>query len=200
MSSTVSQPPLNPTPGPGRARLKQLAIGALLVSLGAVAATAMVRESRQSAATPAEVAGGAFTGHQQRPAFSAEEENYAAALWPVHEQVKTTAVKMTFTGLSYKMGEIDGASVKNRVSPLVKAFREAYGTAAKLRAPPSLESQHQTYLNALKQYQSASEQMVKIAGDGRDEHLIAAQKLSFAASEDLLRVGDVLWPAEFKPN
>ncbi len=200
MSSTVSQTPLNTTPGPGRTRLKQLAIGALLVGLGAVAATAMVRESRQPAATPAEVAGGAFTGHQQRPAFSAEEENYAAALWPVHEQVKTTAVKMTFTGLSYKMGEIDGASVKNRVSPLSKAFRDAYGTAAKLKVPPSLQPQHQTYLNALKQYQSASEEMVKIAGDGKDAHLVQAQKLSFAAAEDLLRVGDVLWPAEFKPN
>jgi len=29
---------------------------------------------------------------------------------------------------------------------------------------------------------------------------VLAQKLSFAAAEDLLRVGDVLWPAEFKPN
>jgi len=42
--------------------------------------------------------------------------------------------------------------------------------------------------------------MVKIAGDGKDAHLVQAQKLSFAAAEDLLRVGDVLWPAEFKPN
>jgi len=66
--------------------------------------------------------------------------------------------------------------------------------------PPSLQSQHQTYLNALKQYQSASEEMAKVAGDGKDEHLVKAQKLSFAAAEDLLRVGDVLWPAEFKPN
>jgi hypothetical protein len=199
MSSTVSQTPLNTTPGAGRARLKQLAIGALLVGLGAVAATAMVRESRQPAA-PAEVVGNAFTGNQQRPAFSAAEESYAAALWPVHEQVKSNAVKMTFTGLSYKMGEIDRTSVKNRVSPLAKAFREAYGTAAKLKVPTSLQPQHQIYLSALKQYQSASEEMARIAGDGKDEHLIAAQKLSFAASEELLRVGDVLWPGEFKPN
>lgn len=192
---------MNTTPGAGRARrLKQVAIGALLVGLGAVAATAMVRESRQTAPAPAEVAGGAYTGQQQRPAFSAAEENYAAALWPVHEQVKTNAVKMTFTGLSYKMGEIDGASVKNRVTPLAKGFRDAYGAAAKLKVPASLEPQHQTYLNALKQYQNASEEMVKIAGDGKDAHLVKAQKLSFAAAEDLLRVGDVLWPAEFKPN
>ena len=195
MSSTV-----NATPAVARIKLKQLAIGALLVGLGAVAAIAMVRETRQATSATAEAAGGAFTGHQQRPAFSAEEENYAAALWPVHEQVKSNAVRMTFTGLSYKMGEIDRASVKDRVNPLVKAFREAYGAAAKLKAPASLEQQHQTYLNALKQYESASEEMIKVAGDGRDEHLVKAQKLSFAAAENLLRVGDVLWPAEFRPN
>jgi len=194
MSATVDATANSPRWG-----LKQLAIGALLVGLGAVAAIAMVRETRQ-APTPAEAAGGAFTGHQERPAFSAEEESYAAALWPVHEQVKTNAVKMTFTGLSYKMGEIDRGSVKGRVTPLVKAFREAYGTAAKLKVPASLQSQHQTYLGALKQYQNASEEMVKIAADGKEEHLLNAQKLSYAAAEDLLRVGDVLWPAEFKPN
>ena len=42
--------------------------------------------------------------------------------------------------------------------------------------------------------------MVKIAGDGKEEHLVNAQKMSFAAAEGLLRVGDVLWPGEFKPN
>ena len=118
----------------------------------------------------------------------------------MHEQVKNYAVKMTFAGLSYKMGEIDRGALKSRVSPLTREFRDAYGAAAKLKVPPSLERQHQTYLEALKQYQSASEEMVKIAGDGKEEHLVNAQKLSFAAAENLLRVGDVLWPAEFKPN
>jgi len=42
--------------------------------------------------------------------------------------------------------------------------------------------------------------MVKVARDGKDEHLVHAQKLSYAAAEDLLRVGDLLWPGEFKPN
>lgn len=183
-----------------RSRLKQVAIAAVLIALGGIAATAMVREARQHTPSPAEAAGGAFTGHQERPAFSAAEEGYAAALWPVHEEVKANAVKMTFTGLSYKMGEINGASVKSRVAPLAKAFRDAYAAAAKIKAPASLEQQHQTYLAALKEYVDASDEMVKIAGDGRDDHLVKAQKLSFAAAENLLRVGDVLWPAEFKPN
>jgi hypothetical protein len=195
MSSTV-----HGTTPLARIGIKQLAIGALLVGLGALAAIAVVRETRQVSPAPAEAAGGAFAGHQQRPAFSAEEENYAAALWPVHEQVKSNAVKMTFTGLSYKMGDIDRVTVKERVNPLVKAFKDAYGAAAKLKAPASLALQHETYLNALRQYESASQEMVKVAGDGKESHLVLAQKLSFAAAEDLLRVGDVLWPAEFKPN
>jgi hypothetical protein len=64
MSSTV-----NATPHAARFGLKQLAIGALLVGLGAVAAVAMVRESRQGAPAAAQAAGGAFTGHQGAPSI-----------------------------------------------------------------------------------------------------------------------------------
>jgi hypothetical protein len=183
---------------------KQLAIGGLLVCLGALAAFAVVHEVRKPAATPAAAAalaaGGAYTGNQARPALSAAEESYAASLWPIHSQVKTTAVQMTFTGLSYKMGDIDRKAVKERVTPLIKVFRDAREQAAQLRAPPSMEAEQKKYLVALKMYEDASAEMVKVAQDGKDDHLIAAQKLSYAASEDLLRVGDALWPGEFKPN
>ena len=59
---------------------------------------------------------------------------------------------------------------------------------------------HERYLAALASYETASEEMVKTARDGRDEHLIQAQGMSFRASEDTLRVGDVLWPGEYKPH
>lgn len=144
--------------------------------------------------------GGAFAGHQERPALSAEEESYAAALWPVHEQIKTSAVRMTFAGLSYKLGDIDRTVVKDRVLPLTKVFRDARSQASHLKVPASLEKQHELYLGALKLYEDASVEMVKIARDGRDEHLINAQKMSYAADEDSLRVGDALWPGEYKPN
>jgi hypothetical protein len=42
--------------------------------------------------------------------------------------------------------------------------------------------------------------MVKVAKDGKVEHLIVAQSMSQRAAEDLLKVGDVLWPSEHKPN
>ena len=144
--------------------------------------------------------GGAFAGHQERPALSAEEESYAVALWPVHEQIKTSAVQMTFAGLSYKLGDIDRMAVKDRVLPLTKVFRDARSQASQLKVPASLQKQHELYLGALKLYEDASVEMVKIARDGRDEHLMNAQRMSYAASEDSLRVGDALWPGEYKPN
>ena len=183
---------------------KQLAIGGLLLCLGAVAAFAVVHETRKSAPSPAAAAamaaGGAYAGHQERPALSPAEESYAADLWAIHSRVKTTAVQMTFAGLSYKMGDIDRKAVKQQVTPLIKVFRDAHAQAAQLKAPPSMEAEQKRYLGALQMYEDASVEMVKVAQDGKDDHLVAAQKLSYAASEDLLRVGDALWPGEFKPN
>ena len=190
---------------PSRFGFKQVAIGASLLCLGALVAYAVVHEQRKSSAplaarADAVAAGGAYTGHQERPALSAAEEGYAAGLWPIHEQVKNSAVQMTFTGLSYKMGDIDRNAVKERVAPLIKVFREARASASQLKAPPSMEVQQKQYLGALKMYEDASAEMVKVAQDGKDDHLVTAQKLSYAAAEDLLRVGDALWPGEFKPN
>jgi hypothetical protein len=42
--------------------------------------------------------------------------------------------------------------------------------------------------------------MVKLETDSKIEHLVTAQKMSYVASEDLLKVEDVLWPGEHKPN
>ncbi len=47
---------------------------------------------------------------------------------------------------------------------------------------------------------TSSAEMMKGAAENRDELLIAAQDMSFRASEDLLRVGDVLWPGEYRPH
>jgi hypothetical protein len=56
------------------------------------------------------------------------------------------------------------------------------------------------YSDAVRLYQQSAAEMVRVAGDGRDEHLVAAQPLSMEASEKLLKVGDILWPSEYKPN
>jgi hypothetical protein len=191
---------LNSTANPSRFSLRQIAIAAVLVCLGALAAVAMVRETRQSPKTAAETAGGAYAGHQERPALTAEEEAYAVALWPIHESVKANAVRMTFTGLSYKMKDIDRAAVQTQVAPLTKVFREARAKAGQLKVPATMADQHSRYVDALRLYENAAVEMAKISQDGSEAHLVKAQKMSFAASESLLQVGDALWPGEFKPN
>jgi hypothetical protein len=42
--------------------------------------------------------------------------------------------------------------------------------------------------------------MIKVAVDGRDAHLIEAQVMSERASGLTLKVGETLWPGEYKPN
>jgi len=183
--------------------LKQIVIGLLLIALGAVAALAVVREAARSSSGSSPInatAGSAYAGTAVRPARTAAEEKYAADLWTIHETVQASAVNMTFAGLSYKMGDSDKAAVKSKVAPLTKAFQDAQVKFDALQVPASLQKQHEQYAEALKLYKSASTEMVKVAQDGKDEHLIKAQAMSYNASENLLRVGDVLWPGEHRPN
>jgi len=181
--------------------LKQIALGLLLVGLGALAALAVLREMARSPSSAATApAASAYAGTVSRPARTAAEEKYAADLWAIHEGVKASAVKMTFAGLSYKMGDTDKTAVKTKVTPLTKVFEDAQAKLDALEAPASLQKQHDQYAEALKLYKSASLEMVKVAQDGKDEHLIKAQAMSYNASENLLRVGDVLWPGENRPN
>ena len=46
---------------------------------------------------------------------------------------------------------------------------------------------------------SASE-MALVSDDGRDDHLVRAHPLSTEAGVILLKVGNELWPTEYKPN
>jgi hypothetical protein len=129
-----------------------------------------------------------------------EEEAYAAALWPVHSEVKLAAVRMIFAGMNYKTGGADAASVREKVQPLTTTFQAAASRVRRMQAPPSLAEAHQSYLEALALYVAASKEMIKVADDGRDEHLVIAQQNSERASLALLKLSDVLWPGEYKPN
>jgi hypothetical protein len=56
------------------------------------------------------------------------------------------------------------------------------------------------YLAALALFETASAEMIKVSEDGKIDHLMEALVMSQRAAEDLLKVGDVLWPGEHKPN
>ena len=174
-----------------------LLLGGIIVVLLAVVAYAVQREF---AAQPAGNTAAPAVSSVPARALSAEEEAYAAALWSIHREVKLAALGMTFAGIAYKTDSQDRATLQAKVEPLTQVFRTAIADARALEVPVSVRDVHERYLGALASYETASEEMVQTAQDGRDEHLIEAQGMSFRASEDTLRVGDVLWPGEYKPH
>lgn len=179
----------------GVVAVKTVAIGITLSLLLMLAGYAWLRESRAPAPQPS-----AWTDEPQRAALSPAEEAYAAALWQIHAQVKQDAVRMTFAGLYYKMGEIDRAGVKRRVAPLLSGFIQAQGRTRRLSPPGSMLKFHDEYLQAIRLYVDASREMLRITEDADEGHLRSAQGKTQQASELLLKVGDVLWPGEYKPN
>lgn len=136
----------------------------------------------------------------ERRAFSAEEEAYSLALWRIHDKVKTSAVQLSFAGLSYKLKEIDGAGIKAKIAPQLEIYRTARADIAKLKAPASMAELHGSYDQAVQLYEQASLEMLKIATDGNEQHLLNAHSGTNTAATLLMKVGSELWPGEFKPN
>lgn len=180
------------------AAFKGFGLGALIVGLAALAAVAALRET--AGPKQKQAAANSVFGPSERPAMTAAEEAYAHALWPIHAQVKQNAVKMTFAGLAYKMGDIKRTVVKDRVAPLTPAFDASLSQANKLKVPASMQGLHREYVDAIRLYRDSSVTMIRVAADGRDGHLIEAQDMSTKAAGLTLKVGETLWPGEYKPN
>ena len=182
-----------------RPKANTLGLWALLAALAAFAAFAGLRELRGTAAEPiAPAAPHAFAA--RRPSQSPADERFSQALWSIHADVRTAAVRMTFAGLAYKMGNGDGSSVSAKVAPLIDVFRQAESQLLALDGPASMQDTRARYVGALQLYQQASQEMIKVAQDGNDAHLLKAQEMSEQASGILLEVGEQLWPGEIKPN
>jgi hypothetical protein len=176
--------------------------GALLLAGVIVVLTAVVGYAlqRELARQPADDVAEPVAAADPIRVLSADEEAYAAALWPIHRDAKVTAISMTFAGITYKTNGRDANRLEAEVTPLAQRFRAAIAQAETLEVPASIRDVHERYLGALALYEDAADEMVEAARDGSDEHLVDAQKLSFRAAEDVLRVGDVLWPGEYKPH
>jgi len=176
---------------------KVLLFGLVFVGLLGILALAAIREVSTPPAN-ARVARPALA--PPRPPLTRAEEEYSLALWPIHNEVKASALKMTLGGLAYKLGEIDRATLKTKIDTSAATYSKAAGQIAALTPPESLAKAHAMYVDAVRLYQRSAAEMAQVVADGRDEHLVAAQPLSLEASETLLKVGDILWPSEYKPN
>jgi hypothetical protein len=182
-----------------RLNAKAFGLWAMLAMLAAFAGFAALRELGKATPelqTPA--AAHAFT--ERRQSQSAADERFSQALWNIHADVRTAAVRMTFAGLSYKMGDGDRTSVSAKVMPLTDVFRQAESQLLALDGPASMQDTRSRYVGALQLYRQASQEMIKVAQDGNDAHLLKAQEMSEQASSILLEVSEQLWPGEIKPN
>src|SRR5262245_2603569 len=187
---------------------KQIALAIVVIALSAFVVYAALRETKKQPATrPAAVpsAAGLFTAglgmdRTSLGALSPEEEAYAAALWPIHSEVKLAAMRMTLAGISYKIDRQEPAQLKVALQPLAATFQSAKQHARTLHAPQSLKDAHASYLEAIELYDQAAREMMKVATDRSDQHLFAAHERSELASHKLLQLSDVLWPGEYKPN
>jgi hypothetical protein len=178
-------------------RSRLLVASAVVVVLGAV----IVLETERELATQATSASATTSDNMAENRLSAEEEAYAAALWPIHSGVvETSAVELTFAGVDYVTQSPDRERLGERVLKLNDVFRGAAAEAQTLAVPRSMQRVHDRYMEALSLYVNASAEMRKTADDGGLDHLLEAQSMSQRAAEDLLIVGDVLWPGEHKPN
>lgn len=188
-------------PGSRSPGTRNIAIAVLVALLAGIVLYAALREVRSTPA-PSPVASGAREmGHVERPAFTANEERFANDLWKVHDRVRTNAVRMSFVGLSYKLGDLRPADLPTRLEPIVQDFRVAVTDATALVPPESLQGLHQEYLAALRGYEQAATAMARAGKDhDTDQRLIEAQQRSEQSSTTLLKVGEALWPGEHKPN
>ena len=94
----------------------------------------------------------------------------------------------------------DPARLAQTARNLQETFQSATRKAQALTVPNSMQRVQDRYLGALALFETASTEMIKVGDDGKVDHLIEAQTISQRAAEDLLKVGDVLWPGEHKPN
>jgi hypothetical protein len=180
---------------------RSLLLTGVVVALAAIVGAAWLHEVRprslvqlaaQTVATQVE--------KPQPPALTADEERFATALWAVHREVTRSAVAMSFAGITYQTEDRDARALARKIEPLAKFFHDAEMQVGSLSPPPSLSRTHGQYVAAMALYANAAAEIVKFTEDGDSQRLDNAHRMDVRASEDMLRVGEVLWPGQYKPH
>jgi len=180
---------------------RSLLLTGVVLALAATAGAAWLHELRpQSVVQSAVQTVGTRAEKPQPPALTADEEHFATALWAVHREATRSAVAMSFAGISYQTENRDARVLARSIKPLAKFFHEAEIEVRTMSAPPSLSKTHGQYVEAMGLYANAAAEMLKFTEDGDAQRLNLAHELDVRASEDMLRVGEVLWPGQYKPH
>jgi hypothetical protein len=173
----------------------------VIVTLAAVTGAAWLHEVRpRSVVQSAAQIVSAQSGKSQPPALTADEERFAMALWAVHREATRLAVAMSFAGITYHTEDRDPRALARKIEPAAKFFHDAEMQVRTMTPPPSLSRTHGQYVDAMALYASAAAEMLKFAEDSDSQHLGEAHRMDLKASEGMLRVGEVLWPGQYKPH
>jgi hypothetical protein len=176
---------------------RSLLLAGVVAALAATAGAAWLHEVQprsvaQTVSTPAE--------KPQPPALTADEERFATALWAVHREATRLAVAMSFAGISYQTDDRDARAFARKIEPMAKFFHDAEIQVRAISAPPSMSTTQEQYVNAMALYANAAGEILKFTEDGNSQRLGDAHRMDVLASEDMLRVGEVLWPGQYKPH
>lgn len=180
---------------------RSVVLAGVVLALAASVGVAWLHEIRpQSVAQPVAQIVSARAEKPQPPALTADEERFATALWAIHREATRSAVAMSFAGIAYQTETRDAHALARRIEPLAKFFRDAEIQVRTMSPPPSLSEIHGQYVEAMALYANAAAEMLKFTEDGDSQRLDVAHGLDVRGSEDVLRVGEVLWPGQYKPH
>jgi hypothetical protein len=180
---------------------RSLLLAGAVVALAAITGAAWLHEARpRSVVQPAAQTVSTRAEKPQPPALTADEERFATALWAVHREATRLAVAMSFAGITYQTEGRDARALARKIEPLAKFFQDAEMRVRSMSTPPSLTSTHGQYVDAMALYASAAAEMLKFTEDGDSQRLGEAHRMDVRASENMLRVGEVLWPGQYKPH
>jgi hypothetical protein len=174
-----------------------LLLAGVVVTLAATMGAARLHEMRPQ---PAAQTVGKRAEKLQPRALTADEERFATALWAVHREATRSAVAMSFAGILYQTEDRDPRVLARKIEPLAKFFHDAEMQVRTMSPSPSLSGTHGQYVGALKLYADAATEILKFTEDGDSQRLHVAHQLDVRASQDMLRVGEVLWPDQYKPH
>ena len=180
---------------------RSLLLAGVVVALAATTGAAWLHEVR----TPPVVQPAAQTvdvraAIPELPALTGEEERFATDLWAVHREATRSAVAMSFAGIAYQTENRDAHALAQKIEPLAKFFHDAEIQVRAMSAPPSLARMHGQYVEAMALYTNAADEMLKFTEDADLRRLDEAHRMDVRASQDMLRVGEVLWPGQYKPH
>jgi len=176
-----------------------LLLAGVVVALAATAGAAWLHEIRPRSQSALQTFN-ARAEKAQLPALTADEERFATTLWAVHREATRSAVALSFAGITYQTEDRDAQAFGRKIEPLAKFFHDAEMQVRAMSAPPSLSKTQSQYVDAMALYANAATEMLKFAEDGDSQRLQVAHSLDVKASEYMLRVGEVLWPGQYKPH